>query len=46
MQQREMVVTGEAPAVHGYSMPAEWEPHSQTWMGWPVSIHTYRTFTC
>lgn len=19
-------------------MPAEWEPHSQCWMGWPVSI--------
>ncbi|KAJ6411496.1 hypothetical protein OIU84_008133 [Salix udensis] len=30
-----MVVIREAPVVHGYSMPAEWEPHSQTWMGWP-----------
>lgn len=25
------------PAAHGYRMPAEWEPHSQCWMGWPVS---------
>ncbi|KAK9198835.1 hypothetical protein WN944_014021 [Citrus x changshan-huyou] len=24
------------PALHGYLMPAEWEPHSQCWMGWPV----------
>ncbi|KAI5562342.1 hypothetical protein BDE02_15G047600 [Populus trichocarpa] len=42
MQQREMVVTGEAPAVHGYSMPAEWEPHSQTWMGWPERPDNWR----
>lgn len=37
-----MVVTGEAPAVHGYSMPAEWEPHSQTWMGWPERPDNWR----
>lgn len=42
MQQREMVVTREAPAVHGYSMPAEWEPHSQTWMGWPERPDNWR----
>lgn len=24
------------PAIHGYRMPAEWEPHSQCWIGWPV----------
>ncbi|KAL4573689.1 hypothetical protein LXL04_020504 [Taraxacum kok-saghyz] len=23
------------PALHGFRMPAEWEPHSQTWLGWP-----------
>jgi agmatine deiminase len=23
------------PADHGYSMPAEWEPHEATWLGWP-----------
>lgn len=35
-------MTGEAPAVHGYSMPAEWEPHSQTWMGWPERPDNWR----
>ncbi|KAF9667685.1 hypothetical protein SADUNF_Sadunf15G0049400 [Salix dunnii] len=44
IQRRVMVVIREAPVVHGYSMPAEWEPHSQTWMGWPkfenLFIHT------
>jgi len=24
------------PSFHGFHMPAEWEPHSQCWMGWPV----------
>src|SRR5437588_13078584 len=23
------------PAQLGYSMPAEWEPHEATWLGWP-----------
>jgi len=23
------------PADLGYSMPAEWEPHAATWLGWP-----------
>ncbi len=23
------------PAVLGYRMPAEWEPHASTWLGWP-----------
>lgn len=26
------------PAEHGFYMPAEWEPHAQTWIGWPVSL--------
>jgi agmatine deiminase len=25
----------EAPAEHGFYMPAEWTPHSCTWMAWP-----------
>ncbi len=25
----------EAPAGLGFSMPAEWEPHEATWLGWP-----------
>src|SRR2546421_7917988 len=23
------------PETLGYSMPAEWEPHEATWLGWP-----------
>lgn len=23
------------PATLGYTMPAEWEPHAATWLGWP-----------
>ena len=25
----------ETPAALGYAMPAEWEPHEATWLGWP-----------
>jgi agmatine deiminase len=25
----------ENPAARGYRMPAEWEPHSATWLAWP-----------
>jgi agmatine deiminase len=25
----------KTPAANGYSMPAEWEPHEATWLGWP-----------
>jgi hypothetical protein len=31
------------PSSHGFHMPAEWERHSQCWMGWPVSIHFIHT---
>ncbi len=24
-----------APATLGFHMPAEWEPHEATWIGWP-----------
>ena len=24
-----------APAAQGYRLPAEWEPHEATWIGWP-----------
>ncbi|KAK3007724.1 hypothetical protein RJ639_013874, partial [Escallonia herrerae] len=30
------------PAVHGYHMPAEWEPHSQCWIGWPERPDNWR----
>jgi agmatine deiminase len=26
------------PAELGYSMPAEWEPHEATWLGWPHNV--------
>jgi agmatine deiminase len=25
----------ETPSAQGYRMPAEWEPHEATWLGWP-----------
>lgn len=33
---------GEPPAALGYRMPAEWEPHKQTWMGWPERPDNWR----
>ncbi|KDP20047.1 hypothetical protein JCGZ_05816 [Jatropha curcas] len=30
------------PAFHGYRMPAEWEPHSHTWIGWPERPDNWR----
>ncbi|KAL6559485.1 hypothetical protein OROGR_004602 [Orobanche gracilis] len=36
-----MVLKG-TPAEHGYRMPAEWEPHSQCWMGWPEQYDNWR----
>jgi len=24
--------------VEGYRMPAEWEPHEATWLGWPHNV--------
>jgi agmatine deiminase len=29
------LLTNQSPADLGYSMPAEWEPHAATWLGWP-----------
>ena len=28
-------ITGETPAELGFAMPAEWERHEATWLGWP-----------
>ena len=28
-------ITAATPAELGYTMPAEWEPHAATWLGWP-----------
>jgi len=29
------LITAQSPAELGYSMPAEWETHAATWLGWP-----------
>ena len=26
------------PAALGYTMPAEWEKHAATWLGWPHNV--------
>ena len=28
----------DMPAELGYTMPAEWEPHAATWLGWPHNV--------
>jgi agmatine deiminase len=30
-----MLMKNDTPASLGFSMPAEWEPHEATWLGWP-----------
>ncbi|CAL1405909.1 unnamed protein product [Linum trigynum] len=37
-----MVDLKGTPALHGFKMPAEWEAHSQTWMGWPERLDNWR----
>ncbi|KAF3584276.1 hypothetical protein F2Q69_00026752 [Brassica cretica] len=32
----------ESPADHGFYMPAEWEPHAQSWIGWPERQDNWR----
>src|SRR5208337_3467197 len=29
---------GIPPAALGYRLPAEWEPHEATWIGWPHNL--------
>jgi agmatine deiminase len=29
------LTAADFPAARGYGMPAEWEPHSATWLAWP-----------
>ncbi|HEY8714090.1 MAG TPA: agmatine deiminase family protein [Candidatus Acidoferrum sp.] len=35
---RPAVKTAPTPFELGYRMPAEWEPHQATWLGWPHEI--------
>src|SRR5438445_87627 len=32
---RNRLLTQSTPAALGFSMPAEWEAHEATWLGWP-----------
>jgi agmatine deiminase len=34
---------GATPKSEGFQMPAEWEPHSKTWMAWPYSPKVWRS---
>jgi agmatine deiminase len=35
MMARAKTATDRTPEDLGFSMPAEWEPHAATWLGWP-----------
>lgn len=35
VEQHSATVTTETPASLGFAMPAEWEKHEATWLGWP-----------
>lgn len=35
MSQNKVIAAGKTPAALGYGMPAEWERHEATWIGWP-----------
>ena len=37
-----MTTLTSTPRADGYRMPAEWEPHSQTWMVWPERPDNWR----
>jgi agmatine deiminase len=34
--------TGEVPAASGYYFPAEWHPHTRTWLIWPFRSYVFR----
>ena len=35
------MLESSTPASLGYFMPAEWEPHSDTWLVWPHNLETW-----
>jgi len=35
MKVTKVTVIDKTPAASGYQMPAEWQPHEATWIGWP-----------
>ena len=36
--ERSAVASRQTPAALGFRMPAEWEPHEATWIGWPHNV--------
>jgi agmatine deiminase len=38
MPQTRAISKNSIPADLGYGMPAEWEPHQATWLGWPHEV--------
>ena len=36
-----MKVVNQSPAQAGFRMPAEWEPHEATWLGWPHNANDW-----
>ena len=38
MPQPRAISKNSTPADLGYRMPAEWEPHEATWLGWPHEV--------
>src|SRR6195256_5979848 len=38
MPQARAIFKDSIPADLGYRMPAEWEPHQATWLGWPHEV--------
>ena len=36
-----MTLMNDTPASLGFRMPAEWEPHSGTWLTWPHNLETW-----
>ena len=37
-----MTTLTSTPRADGFRMPAEWEPHTQTWMVWPERPDNWR----
>jgi len=38
MPQPHAISSNKTPADLEYRMPAEWEPHQGTWLGWPHEV--------
>src|SRR2546422_7649132 len=36
-----LIMAPKMPTALGYRMPAEWEPHTATWLAWPHNTVTW-----